>query len=159
MFPGPKSAAHMVLPVRGASAILPETPELAVARGIPWPEPRFEASDGLALDRLTGLVWLARALPDEGAATWQQALDAARLLGGGWRLPSIYELESLVDASQAWPALSGGHPFPGGLDGVWSATSSGYDTAWAWVLYFGKGAVGVGHKPGRHFKFLLTRTT
>lgn len=159
MFPGPKSAAHMVLPVRGVSAILPETPELAVARGVPWPEPRFEVTDGEALDRLTGLVWLARVLPDEGAATWQEALDAARSLGGGWRLPSIYEMESLVDASRAWPALPFGHPFPGDLDGVWSATSSGFDTAWAWVLYFGKGAVGVGHKPGRHFKFLLTRTT
>lgn len=159
MFPGPKSAAHMVLPVRGVSVILPETPDLAAPRGIPWPEPRFEVSDGQALDRLTGLAWLARALPDEGSATWQEALDAARRLGGGWRLPSILELESLVDASRAWPALSGGHPFPGDLDGVWSATSSGFDTSWAWVLYFGKGSVGVGHKPGRHFKFLLTQTS
>lgn len=159
MFPGPKSAAHMVLPVRGVSAILPETPELAVARGMSWPEPRFEVTDGQALDRLTGLAWLAQALPDEGSATWQEALDAARSLGEGWRLPSILELESLVDASRAWPAFPEGHPFPVDLDGVWSATSSGFDTAWAWVLYFGKGAVGVGHKPGRHFKFLLTRTT
>lgn len=159
MFPGPKSAAHMVLPVRGASVILPETSELAAAKNAPWPTPRFEVSDGQAVDRLTGLVWLTQALPREGAATWQEALDAARRFGASWRLPSIFELESLVDASQAWPALSGGHPFPGALDGVWSATSSGFDTAWAWVLYFSKGAVGVGHKPGRHFKFLLTRTT
>jgi len=149
----------MVLPVREASAILPETPELAATRGTPWPSPRFEMFDGQALDRLTGLVWLTNALPDQGAATWQEALDAARRFGASWRLPSIYELESLVDASQAWPALSGGHPFPGDLDGVWSATSSGFDAAWAWVLYLGKGAVGVGHKPGRHFNFLLTRTT
>ena len=53
-------------------------------------------------------------------------------------------------------------PTPGGgsssLDtGLWSGTTSGYDPAWAWVLYVGKGAVGVGHKPGRHFQFLLTR--
>lgn len=159
MFPGPKSAAHMVLPVRGASAILPETPELAAAGGTPWPDPRFEVSDGQALDRLTGLAWLTRALPVEGTASWQEALDAARRLGGPWRLPSILELESLVDASRAWPALPDGQPFASDLDGVWSATSSGFDTSWAWVLYFGKGAVGVGHKPGRHFKFLLTRTT
>lgn len=158
MFPGPQNAAHMVLPVRGVSAILPETPQLAADRGIPWPDPRFEASDGQMLDRLTGLVWLPRALPDRGAASWQEALEPTRKFGASWRLPSIYELESLVDASRAWPALSNGHPFPADLDGVWSATSSGYDTAWAWVLYFGKGAVGVGHKPGRHFKFLLTQT-
>ena len=151
-------ASHMVLPVRAACAIIPETPELAANRGVSWQIPRFEVSDGQTLDRLTGLVWLPHALPDQSAATWQEALDSARRLGGGWRLPSIYELESLVDTSQAYPALPDGHPFASALDGVWSATSSGFDAAWAWVLYFGKGAVGVGHKPGRHFKFLLTQS-
>ena len=158
MFPGPAGAAHMVLPVRGTWRGLPESPGQALALGAAWPEPRFEVSGAEALDRLTGMAWLAGALPRSGgAASWEEALDQARRLGGGWRLPTIYELEGLTDASRAWPALSPGHPFGEGLDGAWSSTSSGYDPAWAWVLYFGKGAVGVGHKPGKHFKFLLTK--
>ncbi|WP_243311684.1 DUF1566 domain-containing protein [Fundidesulfovibrio agrisoli] len=155
MFPGPGDARHMVLPVRGRGWLPPETPELAAAAGRPWPEPRFETAGEGVLDRLTGLVWRGAAQPENGEAAWAEALEAARETPG-WRMPSIWELESLVDASRAWAALPPGHPLGQGLDGVWSSTSSGYDPAWAWVLYFGKGAVGVGHKPGRHFKFLLT---
>lgn len=157
MFPGPKTAEHMVLPVAGESWLPPETPELAARAGRPWPEPRFEAGRDEAVDRLTGLVWSLRALPETGGASWQDALDVARGFGPGWRLPTIWELESLVDASRAWPGLPASHPFGEGFDGLWSSTSSGFDHGWAWVLYFGKGAVGVGHKPGPHFKFLLTR--
>jgi len=156
MFPGPMEGSHMVLPVRGTGRVPPVSPGEARAGGAPWPSPRFEISGGEALDRLTGLVWLGRVLPEEGECAWEEALAAARSMDGGWRLPTIFELESLVDASRAWPALPEGHPFGSGLDGVWSATSSGYDHAWAWVLYFGKGSVGVGYKFGRNFKFMLT---
>lgn len=156
MFPGPREAAHMVLPVRGASWLQSETPELAALRGCPWPEHRFETSVDGVHDRLTGLVWFPRVLPEQGEASWQGSLDVAARTDG-WRLPTIWELESLVDVSRAWPALPQRHPFGQGLDGVWSSTTSGYDPAWAWVLYFGKGAVGVGHKPGKHFKIMLTR--
>nr|WP_279343281.1 DUF1566 domain-containing protein [Fundidesulfovibrio terrae] len=155
MFPGPQGATHMILPVHGASWLPGETPQEARVLGRPWPEPRFETSGDEALDRLTGLVWSRRVLPGQGEVTWQEASDTAAG-SGGWRLPTIWELESLVDTSRAWPALAPDHPFGQVLDGVWSSTSSGYDHAWAWVLYFGKGAVGVGHKPGKHFKFLLT---
>ncbi|MFZ5425789.1 MAG: DUF1566 domain-containing protein [Thermodesulfobacteriota bacterium] len=158
MFPGPVEASHMVMPVRGAGRVPPVSPALTLGEGAPWPSPRFDVSGVEALDRLTGLVWLARVLPGSGGVTWEEALATARSMGGGWRLATIFELESLVDASTAWPALTPGHPFGKGLDGVWSSTSSGYDHAWAWVLYFGKGAVGVGHKPGRHFRFLLTKS-
>lgn len=158
LFPGPVESSHMVLPVRGAGRVAPVSAAEAQAGGTPWPSPRFEISGGEALDRLTGLVWLSSVLPGSGEVSWEEALASARSMGGGWRLATVFELESLVDASRAWPALAQGHPFGSGLDGVWSATSSGYDHAWAWVLYFGKGAVGVGHKPGRHFRFLLTKS-
>lgn len=156
MFPGPREAAHMVLPVRGVSWLHPETPELAALRGCPWPAQRFEASMGAVHDHMTGLVWSQQIFPEQGETSWQGALDAAAQTDG-WRVPTIWELESLVDLSRAWPALPHGLPFGQGLDGVWSSTTSAYDPAWAWVLYFGKGAVGVGHKPGKHFKVLLTR--
>lgn len=110
MFPGLRETAHMVLPVRGASWLQPETPELAALQGRPWPERRFEISVDRVRDRLTGLVWSNRILPEQGEASWQGALDAA-VQTDGWRLPTIWELESLVDVSRAWPALPQGLPF------------------------------------------------
>ena len=118
--------------------------------------PRFAAAADGIHDHLTGLVWFPRVLPEQGEVSWQEALDTAALMDG-WRVPTIWELESLVDVSRAWPALPPGLSWMQGVDGLWSSTTSGYDPAWAWVLYCGKGAVGVGHKPGKHFKTLLTR--
>ncbi len=123
--------------------------------GTPWPTPRFvPAPQGrdAVLDRVTGLVWAGRADAGPGAANWEEALAvAARYQGGGWRLPNINELESLVDAGRAAPALPAGHPFAAVGEVYWSATTSAFDPAWAHALYLYKGAVGVGFKAGRDF--------
>ncbi|MGE4554189.1 MAG: DUF1566 domain-containing protein [Desulfovibrionaceae bacterium] len=130
-------------------------------RGAAWPEPRFAVQGEAVRDRLTGLTWARRAEPEP--TDWPGALAAVRArnerAGGGqgpWRLPSIPELESLVDAGQAAPALPQGHPFvlPEGADVYWSATSSAYEPDWAMALYLNKGAVGVGHKT-RGDRFLV----
>jgi len=174
MFSGPDDASHLVWPVSGQSWLLPETsmPEtsMEIGRNAPeHPEPpvRFRRAGEEVYDRLTGLAWARHILPETGEANWGEALEAARRANGPWRLPAIWELESLVDVSRAWPALAQGHPFEGigraSEDGrlkdigLWSGTTSGYDPAWAWVLYTGRGAVGVGHKPVGRFQFLLTR--
>lgn len=120
--------------------------------GRPWPQPRWvSGSDGI-LDFLTGQRWFPQVFPD--LTSWQGALDVAQGMPG-WRLPTIWELESLVDTSRAFPALGAELAFDVQVEGLWSSTSSGYDPAWAWVLYCDKGAVGVGHKSGRHFQVLL----
>lgn len=180
MFSGPATASHLVWPVAGNSWLAPEHAAQGLATGRPWPHPRFQTRGEQTLDRLTGLVWRTAALPGDRDVNWTEALDLAAGSGPGWRLPGIWELESLTDASRAWPALPQGHPFSGlaperadapareedGTDdlsgarsglGLWSSTSSGYDPAWAWVLYTGKGAVGVGYKPGAAFRCLLTK--
>jgi hypothetical protein len=41
-----------------------------------------------------------------------------------WRLPSINELETLVDCSRHNPALPDGNPFTHVRDGYWSSTTS-----------------------------------
>jgi len=133
--------------------------------GSPWPVPRFEAEKLTVVDRLTNLRWTRHADNSDGPVSWQQALtvihglNKSRFVGvDQWRLPNINELESLVDCSASQPALPAGHPFTSLREGYWSATTSFFETDWAWVLYLEKGACGVGYKPGKTF-FVWTVST
>jgi len=104
--------------------------------GLPVPEERFtDRNDGTVKDELTGLIW-ARDANTFGTKTWQEALDACNGLEadsrglkdgskrGDWRLPNFNEMRSLVDYSQAAPALPVGHPFRNVRPSLyWSSTS------------------------------------
>jgi hypothetical protein len=175
LFYGRKDEDHLVWPCRGRSPLLPATgegfdrqgrplPGLAAGRdgasrqGVPWPRPRFVHHDDSILDRLTGLHWWRDADLTGQLTTWAEALDAVRQIGreGGqpaesWRLPTINELESLVDARTCDPALPLLHPFGHVREAYWSSTTSPYETDWSMALYLDKGAVGVGMKKGRYF--------
>ena len=170
MFYGRKTDPAMLWPVRGASAVLPATGQTrcfntsgkevpcakavmqdgALRAGVPWPEPRFKTRENSVLDRLTGLIWTQDANIADGVVDWGRALGLTTALrtreDAPWRLPSINELESLVDAAHHSPALQGGHPFASVPEAVWSSTTSGYEPDWAYCLYLNKGAVGVGFK-------------
>lgn len=126
--------------------------------GHPWPVPRFAPEEAIVLDRLTNLLWTRRADHSAGPVSWQQALlivqglNRTRFAGlDRWRLPGINELESLVDCAAHSPALPAAHPFTALREEYWSATTSFFETDWAWVLYLQKGACGVGHKQGKTF--------
>ena len=78
------------------------------------------------LDKETGLVW--EKSPSEQKMDWPHAHTYAHSItvGGrkGWRLPTIEELESLVDPTQTSPALPKGHPFTNVQSGYnWSDTT------------------------------------
>jgi len=142
-----------------------------LAMGAPWPAPRFvPAGDGAGVgggagvgfeDRLTGLVWTRDADLSKGLVSWEGALMRLERLrddtGDQWRLPNINELESLTDASRHSPALPDGHPFGNVGEAYWSSTTSFYEPDWAYCLYMGKGAVGVGYKPGLEFSVWAVR--
>ena len=74
-----------------------------------------------------------------------------------WRLPNIRELESLIDTGKHSPAVAYGDSVTTVQDGYWSATSSVYEPRYAWVLYTGDGAVGVGYKPEAEFFTIAVR--
>jgi hypothetical protein len=177
MFYGRKEQDYLLWPVRGGSSVLPGTGQRACYdqagrklpdpdpvqdgagwTGIPWPAERFiPAGDGVR-DRLTGLVWLRLASLSRGEVSWAEALRLvstlnAELPGNAplWRLPNINELESLVDCSQHSPALPAGHPFLDVREVYWSSTTSFFEPDWAWALYLGRGALGVGVKRARNF--------
>lgn len=85
--------------------------------GQAWPEPRFtDHGDGTATDNLTGLMWTTNAAIQD---TWANALNICNEMTVGgyddWHLPTVLELESLVDFGKQLPApkLPAGHPFVG----------------------------------------------
>ena len=182
MFYGGKDQSFMLWPVRGeglnviprtgqslcydvAGKVIPCTDtgqdgELRV--GAPWPEPRFEMREDGVLDRLTGLLWHRSANLTPQPVRWREALaavDALNLAGArtDWRLPTINELESLVDCAVHSPALPIGHPFTDVQDIYWSSTTSLFEPDWAWALYLEKGATGIGLK--RYAQFSVWAVT
>jgi hypothetical protein len=73
-------------------------------------------SSEAVLDRETGPVW--QRSPSGFSANWFDALEFCNFFTftgnrGGWRLPSIQELQSLIDPTQRNPALPAGNPFQG----------------------------------------------
>ena len=99
------------------------------------------------LDRETGLVW--ERTPILNTATFQLAdafLCNGKNLGGrmGWRVPSLWELLTLVDKTQN-PALPAGHPFNlGDPPRFWTNTplSVGFGAQTVWVVVFDGGFAG-----------------
>ena len=174
MFYGRKDSYYLIWPVCGNSNFLPCTGQLCcydekgkeiscdnsaqdgeLLQGVSWPNPRFiTGTDGI-LDNLTKLVWYPQAYITSNPSSWDEALASVRVLaqksGKPWRLPTINELESIVDVSLHSPALPKNHPFTAVKEAYWSSTTSYFETDWAYVLYLHKGAVGVGYKNNRDF--------
>jgi hypothetical protein len=116
-----------------------------------------EFNDQAVLDKETQLVW--EQLPAKTLHDWNTARFqcTSRTTGGrkGWRLPSVHELNSLIDPSVSapGPALPPGHPFANFPSSFyWSATTVAADptlpdsTAHAWAVHFGTGFVGTTSK-------------
>ena len=134
------------------------------------PDSRFsDQFDGTVLDTVTGLVWQRCALGftwdgstcqrDELSPltyTWEQALLEATAAGGTWRLPTIKELQSIIEyqcygppfSPTIFPASPTGtitnFPAEDPLTGYWSATptsdadgSTFYTKAWFVDAYAG----------------------
>lgn len=174
MFYGNKDGYYWLWPVCGSANILPCTgarkcydergstlpceengQDGALRMGVPWPAPRFLSTKIGILDVLTGLTWHREASLGTQTASWNEALTAvdtlAKVSNLPWRMPTINELESLVDASTHSPALPDTHLFSGIEQSYWSSTTSSFETDWAYVLYMVKGAVGVGYKKNNDF--------
>lgn len=97
----------------------------------PAPAEDYTVLTDTVTDNRTGLTWQRQS--SEEPRTWN---DAQALCTGGWRLPNIRELESLVDFSAAQPAVDG-VAFPGTPDTrFWSSTPNANPQGYAWVVDF-----------------------
>lgn len=96
------------------------------------------------LDKETQLVW--EKSPSTDTMTWNDAVTYCYNLNlggrGGFRLPTVEELRTLVDPNQTDPALPTGHPFVNVQSTYyWSATTDASGTANALNVTFFYGTV------------------
>lgn len=116
------------------------------------PHSYTDLGNGIVRDNVTGLEWMKATAP--GHYDWLQALEYVDELNDtetfgytDWRLPTIEELSSLVDAGRYSLAID-----PVFDDTVaayyWSSTTTASNTDGAWGVYFGPGYVGYGLKRG-----------
>jgi len=95
---------------------------------------------GNVRDTQTRLEW--QQTFDPGMRAWADAqayCGSLELVGGGWRLPSMKELQSLVDDTRASPSIDD-TAFPGTpSDPLWSATPVLATPGSAWRVSFEHG--------------------
>ena len=128
------------------------------------PAARFsDTGDGTIRDNVTGLIWLKNA-NCFGAKTWDEALAACSQLADGdcglkdgtstgdWRLPTVKDLQSLIDFNHYDPALPKRHPFTDVQSSAyWSATEYVNDDNYAWHVYSYFGGVTTNIKSGHYY--------
>ena len=93
-------------------------------------------------------------LPGDGTDTedFIAALNAASFGGfSDWRLPTVKELSSLVNAGASDPAIDAAwFPFTVSSD-YWSSTTGAYGTNYGWLVIFNDGRVGLAVKPSSYY--------
>jgi hypothetical protein len=126
---------------------------------------RVTFNDGIYFDALNDRWWCVDNDLFEKPRSWEAALRTISHLNDtglngkdDWRLPTIRELESLVDDSRHSPALVYDSPLgTAPITGLWSSTTSTYEPRYAWVLYLEDGAIGVGFKAKADFHVTAVR--
>jgi len=108
------------------------------------PPDRFVSSQtGTVLDKKTDLMWLSNANIDEAPMPLQLAQQFVLEMNSGgrpnygytnWRLPTILELESLLDMSRKNPALPERHPFVNVQNSIYWSSSMGADDIMEYAL-------------------------
>ena len=108
------------------------------------PQGRFTVqNDGTVLDTRTGLVW-QQAVPSE-PFTWSEAKSHCAgtptgLPPGHWRLPSIKEIQTIVDDSRPSPAIDPKAFVHATADNFWSSSPEAGSTSSAWRINFHGGS-------------------
>ena len=110
---------------------------------------KYNDGGGTVSDIATGLMWQKATAP--GTYTWAQAISYCEnlTLGGhsDWRLPTIEELDSIVDYGRVDPAIDTDYFPDTGASFYWSSTTYAYNTDYAWSMNF----IGDGNYNYKHF--------
>jgi hypothetical protein len=105
------------------------------------PPGRYSVAGGTVSDTFTGLTW--QQAVDAGTHSQGDAVThcaALALAGGGWRLPVVSELLTILNPTQQNPALDAS-AFPSTPAEVfWSASPYAAQGGWAWFVSFADGS-------------------
>ena len=139
-----------------------QTCKPAITRKAPDSRYAVQAGGAEVQDTQTGLIWQRCSLGQSwngatcagsaGVYTWQSALQAARDLGNGWRVPNSKELQSLVEEACYSPAINE-TLFPATATGTYYWTSSPYYDGGngAWVVDFSHGGTSSSFRYGGYY--------
>ena len=107
-------------------------------------------------DPETHLEWQ---MESPGEMTWDGAMAyAGELIWEGrqdWRLPSVFELETLLDRSRYRPVIRPEIPFQD-IQSYWSSTTFGPATKNAWIVMF-DGAYVLSYSKGNIYQVRCVR--
>ena len=102
------------------------------------PPQHYTVRDGTVRDNNTELTW--QQTSDAAQRSWSDAAaycTQLKLAGGGWRLPTLKELLTIVDPARTTAPVIDSKVFPGTpADTFWSANSFAADTKYAWTIDF-----------------------
>ncbi|MEI6805481.1 MAG: DUF1566 domain-containing protein, partial [Myxococcaceae bacterium] len=106
---------------------------------------RYNASNGIVTDSLTGIQWQQNA--SETAMNWTDALAycANQTTGGlsGWRVPNVIELQTLIDFTNGIAPYVNKVVFPSmPASQFWSSTPDVGNAGNSWQVYFSSGNYG-----------------
>lgn len=115
------------------------------------PPAYMDNSNKTVTDRQSGLVWMNSS---EGISrTWQGAIVYCNELvfagQSDWRLPTKFELESIVDYGRSYPAIN--QVFNCQRSFYWSATPHVGNPAYAWSVFCDDGADHWVHKTNNYY--------
>jgi hypothetical protein len=121
----------------------------AAIAGLAWvgaradaPPGRYQVTADTVSDTQTGLTW--QRILDPGSYTRANAITVCgslSLAGGGWRMPSIKELQTLIDTSRLDPSIDT-TAFPNTpMTDFWAETGRAGSTTDAWAVLFSDGYV------------------
>ncbi|WP_437568366.1 DUF1566 domain-containing protein [Sorangium sp. So ce542] len=119
---------------------------------------RYTISEDTVRDKDTGLTWQRQVdstyrTTQNNASAYCESLSLAG--ADGWRLPTVFELQTLVDESRVNPAIDP-TAFPETPDDVflahwfWSSSSHALDPGSAWYVDFRDGSVNGYEKDSAH---------
>jgi hypothetical protein len=104
------------------------------------PAGRYTTANGTVYDTRTKLTWQQAVLTD--TYTWANAkayCAGLSLNGVGWRLPTVKELQTIVDDSRTNPSIDT-TAFPSTpADWFWSSSPLAGSSSDAWYVNFGNG--------------------
>jgi hypothetical protein len=132
----------------------------AYQKGVALPGLRFTVgvsgdATNCVTDNLTGLIWAQNANMG-GLMTWAAAITYCEGLNYGgqtdWRLPNVYEMQSLIDIGRYGPALPLGHPFSGvSAAYYWASSTYMNNSNQAWVVHVQHGYMASDTKTLTHY--------